>query len=87
MTHAKSMLAVALLLTAAGCATEHADDQSSMQQRQNQALKDPFGYGPSSTNAGAPARPGQSGQTPTDAGSLQKRDDSLKGDWNEFWNP
>ena len=77
-------LAALLLAAAAGCQAESPAQQTSMQDRQDQALKDPFGYGPSSTTAGAPARPGQ---TPTDAGSLKKRDDSLKGEWNEFWNP
>ena len=67
--------AIALL---AGCEASPPSDSSSggdMTSRQDAAMKDPFSYGPAE----------HSGKKPVE--EPKKRDDSLKGHWDRFWNP
>jgi len=45
-----------------------------MSERQDQAMKDPFSYGPAEHDGKG-------------AKEVKKRDESLKGDWERFWNP
>ena len=74
-----SRLLLALFLaSAAGCASEVGKvDGQSMSQRQDAALKDPFGYNPDIPNS----------KTNIATSQPNKYDDSLKGDWGRFWNP
>ena len=65
----KVLLAAGVLIGAAGC-SDPKSDSGSMTNRQDDALQDPFNYGP---------------KLPTT--QPQKHDDSLKGQWDRFWNP
>lgn len=57
----------------AGCESDSSGD--TMTARQNAAMKDPFSYGPAEhSGKNVPQEP-------------RKRDDSLKGEWERFWNP
>ena len=65
---------------AAGCSSDSTADahgEGSVTQRQDAAMKDPFSYGPTE---------GKPSSTPADPGTT-KRDDSLKGQMDRFWNP
>ena len=74
----KSLVALGpLIALIVGC--ESASSEPSIEDRQNAALKDPFGYGP--------AMPAQGGKRATPMPEPEQRDDSLKGDWKRFWNP
>jgi hypothetical protein len=64
-------------IAAMGC--ESQPSEPSMEQRQADALKDPFSYGPDVPSAG--------GRKTAPVAEPQKRDDSFKGEWNRFWNP
>jgi len=60
----------------AGCSSDD-HDSDAMRQRQDAAMKDPYSYGPDQGKS----------STAGDAGHLSKRDDSLKGQMDRFWNP
>lgn len=68
------------LLLAGGCAADEGADGnsgSSVRKTQDEALRDPFSYGPAEHTKGA--------KPPSDE---KKRDDgTLKSDWDRFWNP
>lgn len=66
-----AILVPALLI---GCESSSSSG-SSMKDRQDSAMKDPFGYGPVESR----------GKTQVE--EPKKRDDSLKGEWDRFWNP
>ena len=70
------MCAVAITaLLAFGCQSNGPTTQpASMSERQDQAMKDPFSYGPAEHDGKG-------------AKEVKKRDESLKGDWERFWNP
>jgi len=60
----------------AGCTSED-HNSDAMRQRQDAAMKDPYSYGPSEGKSATPDDPTRS----------SKRDDSLKGEMDRFWNP
>lgn len=68
------------LLLASGCASDEKPDgktDSAIQKTQDDALRDPFSYGPAEHTKGA--------KPPSDE---RKRDDgTIKSDWDRFWNP
>jgi hypothetical protein len=65
-------------LIAAGCqSAEPTTRPANISDRQDQAIKDPFSYGPAEHNA----------KGVKELNETKKRDDSLKGDWERFWNP
>ena len=65
----------ALLLGCEASSPSSSSSGGSMNERQESAMKDPFGYGP---KANDPKNP---------VGEPKKRDESLKGEWDRFWNP
>lgn len=77
------ILLPAILFAAAltgGCSDDPKADahgEGSLTQRQDDAMKDPFSYGPNEGKT----------QAPTDSNGVTKRDDSLKGQMDRFWNP
>ena len=77
-THFPRLMAV-LALALAGCAESH-DTSPTIEQRQAAAVKDPFSYGPDVPTAGAR-------RTAPPVAEPPPKDDSLKSDWNRFWNP
>ena len=72
-------IAFAGVFMLAGCADSGAGEPS-MEQRQDAAMKDPFSYGPEVPAAGS-KRP-----VPPVAEPAGK-DDSVKSEWQRFWNP
>lgn len=74
------ILAVLSTIAAAAGGCAESNNEPTMEQRQNAALNDPFSYGNPAPPPGLPARP-----TPQPA--IPPKDDSLKGEWDRFWNP
>jgi len=65
----------ALAALIAGCGASPATTQpASVSDRQNAALKDPFSYGPKDKDVKT-------------SSENKTRDDTLKGEWERFWNP
>ncbi|MBC7783718.1 MAG: hypothetical protein H7144_07745 [Burkholderiales bacterium] len=73
---ARSLSAIAVAMLLIGCASETpATQPSSVRERQDAALKDPFSYGPSAADI------------KKDAANKKKPEATLKSDWDRFWNP
>ena len=79
MKLSSALVMIVACVALAGCADT--SDTPSMRQRQDAALKDPFSYSPNPS----PGQSVQHGTTPEPA--MKPKDDSLKGEWNRFWNP
>ena len=75
----KSIVQLAVLMSFAilGCSTDGAgNEDGSVRSRQNDALKDPFSYGPENHSLKKP---------PQEPGPF--KEDTAKSDWDRFWNP
>jgi hypothetical protein len=70
-----AQLSLLLIVVLSGC-TGDATSDGSVRDRQDGALKDPFGYGPADHSTKTP---------PKEPGPFEKG--SVKSDWDRFWNP
>lgn len=75
-----AMMAVSGVMALLGGCADTSDKGPSMEQRQDAAIKDPFSYGPDVPTAGAR-------RTPPPVAEPPPKDDSLKSEWQRFWNP
>jgi hypothetical protein len=66
------------LVAVAGCESTGGTEDGPVQERQDSALKDPFGYGPSSHDPK---------KAPHDLSSEHPGDGTAKSEWDRFWNP
>ena len=72
MRHAMSLLVVALFLT--GCGSDgQGNTPGSVRNRQDDAMRDPFNYGPSYNEKNLPDEPGPF------------KESSAKDDWDRIW--
>ncbi|MDB5325170.1 MAG: hypothetical protein JWM57_739 [Phycisphaerales bacterium] len=74
-----SLACVGVGLGLAGCA-DSASSEPSMEQRQAEAMKDPFSYGPEVPTAGSRRSAPPVAEPPP-------KEDNIKSEWQRFWNP
>jgi hypothetical protein len=75
---ARIVICLLPVVAVVGCEAQGGTEGGSVQGRQDSALKDLFGYGPSSHDPK---------KAPHDLSSEHPGDGTAKSEWDRFWNP